>query len=236
MPVRYEYRAAWWRRWLARPIIRFLLRLLFHILAPVKIIGKGNVPLHQAYIVAINHVSLYDPPFAGVFWPEQVEAMGAVEIWSRPGQSVLARLWGGIPVHRGKYDRALFDKVISALHSGYPLLIAPEGERSHKPGLQCAKPGIAYLVEQTGLPVVPAGIVGTTDDFWQKASKGKRPPLEMRIGKPIHLPRVTGKGSHRRAGRQRNADLVMAHSAGLLPEEYRGVYADSAIFPAEASG
>jgi 1-acyl-sn-glycerol-3-phosphate acyltransferase len=233
MPVRYEYRAAWWRRWLARPIIRFLFRLLFHILAPVKIIGKGNVPLHQAYVVAINHVSLYDPPFAGVFWPEQVEAMGAVEIWSRPGQNVLARLWGGIPVHRGEYDRALFDKVISALRSGYPLLIAPEGERSHKPGLQCAKPGIAYLVEQTGLPVIPAGIVGTTDDFWQKASKGKRPKLELRIGEPIRLPPVEEKGTERREARQRNADLVMSYIAGLLPEEYRGVYADSAISPAQ---
>ncbi len=230
MPVT-EYRLAWWRHWLARPFLRVVLRAVFHILAPVKISGVGNVPLGKPYLVAINHVSLFEAPFIGVFWPEQLEVMGAVDIWSRPGQNVLARLWGGIPVHRGDYDRALFDKVLAALAAGYPLLLAPEGERSHKPGMRPAKPGVAYLAEQSGLPVIPVGIVGTTDDFWQKASKGKRPPVEMHIGKPVYLPPVEGKGEARRASRQRNTDQVMRTIAGLLPEDYRGVYTDSAILP-----
>ncbi len=225
------YHLAWWRRWLARPIIRVLLRTVFHILAPVKITGKKNVPFKTAYIVAINHVSLFEAPFVGVFWPEQVEALGASDVWDRPGQKYLAQLWGGIPVHRGEYDRAAMEGVISALRSGYPLLIAPEGGRSHTPGMRIAYPGVAYIVEQTGVPVVPVAIVGTTDDFFQKASKAKRPQLEMRIGKPIHLPPVEGKGEAKRQARQRNADLVMRHIAGLLPEEYRGVYAQEAIFP-----
>jgi 1-acyl-sn-glycerol-3-phosphate acyltransferase len=230
MPVK-EYRPAWWRRGLARPFLRVVLRAVFRILAPVKITGKRNVPLGKPYIVAINHVSLFEAPFIGVFWPEQLEVMGAVDVWSRPGQNILARLWGGIPVHRGDYDRALFDKVLAALAAGYPLLIAPEGGRSHKPGMNLAKPGIAYLAEQSALPVIPVGIVGTTDDFWHKATKGKRPQLELRIGKPVNLPPVEGKGELRRESRQRNADLVMRTIAGLLPEDYRGVYTDSAIFP-----
>jgi 1-acyl-sn-glycerol-3-phosphate acyltransferase len=94
-----------------------------------------------------------------------------------------------------------------------------------------AKPGIAYLVEKTGVPVLPAAIVGTTEDFWQRASHGKRPPLAMHIGKPITLPPITTTGTEKHAARQRNADLVMSYLAGLLPEEYRGVYAESAIFP-----
>lgn len=231
MPEIKPYRVAWWRRWIGRPLARLLLGALFHILAPIKITGKRNIPFGKPYIVAFNHVSLFDPPFLGVFWPEQLEAMGAAEVWSKPGQNILARLWGGIQVHRGDYDRALFDKVIGALTSGYPLLIAPEGGRSHAPGMQPAKPGIAYIVEQTGVPVVPVGIVGTTDDFWKKASKGKRPLLEMRIGQPLQLPPVEGKGEARRLSRQANADLVMRAIAGLLPAEYRGVYADATYPP-----
>ncbi len=219
------YRVAWWRRWLGRPLARLLLGTLFHILAPVRISGKKNIPLGKPYVVAFNHVSLFDPPFLGVFWPEQVEAMGAVDIWSKPGQNILARLWGGIQVHRGEYDRALFDKVIGALRSGLPLMIAPEGGRSHAPGLRQAKPGIAYIIEQTGVPVIPVGIVGTTDDFWKKASRGKRPTLEMHIGQPLQLPPVEGRGEARRAARQANTDLVMRAIADLLPPEYRGYYA-----------
>ncbi len=231
MPQGRPYRVAWWRRWLARPLVRVVFRALFHILAKIEITGLENVPRGRPYLVAINHVSIFDPPFAGVFWPEQVEVMGAVEVWSKPGQNILARLWGGIQVHRGEYDRALFETVTAALEAGYPILLAPEGGRSHVPGLRRARPGIAYIVEKTGVPVLPVGIVGTTDDFWQKASRLKRPRLEMHIGQPLLLPPLTGSGGERREGRQANADLVMRHIAGLLPEEYRGVYAGNAIFP-----
>jgi 1-acyl-sn-glycerol-3-phosphate acyltransferase len=222
-----EYHPAWWVRWLGRPLIKIVLGLLFHSFAEVKVTGKVNVPLGKPYIVAINHVSLFDPPFTGVFWPEQLEAMGAVDVWSRPGQGILARMWGGIQVHRGEYDRAMFETVLAVLRSGYPLLIAPEGGRSHVPGMRVAKPGIAYLVEQTGVPVIPVGIVGTTDDFLKKALKGKRPQVEMHIGTPIQLPLIESKGADRREARQRNADLVMRRIAELLPENYRGVYAEN---------
>ncbi len=230
MPVE-QYHLAWWRRWLARPFVRVLLRTLFHLLAPIQITGSGNVPLRTPYIAAINHVSLYEAPFVGVFWPEQLEALGASDVWDRPGQNILARLWGGIPVHRGDYDRAALESVVSALRSGYPLLIAPEGGRSHVPGMRQAQQGVAYIAEQTGVPVLPVAIVGTTDDFFQKATHGKRPKLEMHIGKPLLLPPAAGKGLERHAARQANTDLVMRHIAGLLPEEYRGVYAETAIFP-----
>jgi hypothetical protein len=46
----------------------------------------------------------------------------------------------------------------------------------------------------------------------------------MHVGKPVNLPPITGRGAERRKARQRNADLVMAHIAALLPEEYRGFY------------
>ena len=80
---------------------------------------------------------------------------------------------------------------------------------------------------------MPVGLVGTTDDFWQRAKRGEKPHLEMRIGAPVTLPSITEKGAPRREARQRNADLVMQHLAGLLPEDYRGVYAETAIIPAE---
>jgi 1-acyl-sn-glycerol-3-phosphate acyltransferase len=125
----------------------------------------------------------------------------------------------------------MFDTVLAVLRSGYPLLIAPEGGRSHAPGLRVAKPGIAYLVEQSGVPVIPVGIVGTTDDFLQTALHAKHPQVEMHIGRPIQLPLVEGKGTDRREARQHNADLVMRQIAELLPENYRGIYAEGMNIP-----
>jgi 1-acyl-sn-glycerol-3-phosphate acyltransferase len=208
-----------------RRLVRPSFRLLFHLLSPVKITGRENVPRRGGYLVAINHVSTYDPPFAIAFWPVAPEAVGAVEIWSRPGQSQLARLYGVIQVHRGEYDRSLLETMVAAVRAGRPLVIAPEGGRSHQPGLRQGMPGVAFIAEKAGVPVIPVGIIGTTRDYFQRASRGLRPPLEMRIGEPLHLPAVPGRGAERRAALQKNADLVMIHLAALLPEEYHGMYA-----------
>jgi 1-acyl-sn-glycerol-3-phosphate acyltransferase len=216
---------------LARSILRPAFRLVFHALARVRITGRENVPRHGPYLVVINHVSLYDPPFAVAFWPAAPEVAGAAEVWERPGQSILARLYGGIPVHRGQYDRHLLKTMVAVLESGYSLLLAPEGGRSHVPGLRRGLPGAAYVIDKVAVPVpvVPAGIVGTTEDFIQRALHLQRPLLEMRIGQPFTLPPI-GRGESatgpatRHQALQDNADLIMKHVADLLPPEYRGVY------------
>jgi len=216
---------------LSRPVLKAVFRAIFRILSRVKITGKENIPYGKPYVVAMNHVSIFDPPLAGAFWPEQLEIIGASDVFGKPGQGQILKAYGVIPVHRGDYDRTLFTRIISVIKAGFPLLIAPEGGRSHVTAMQRALPGISYIVEQTQVPVVPVGLVGTTEDFWQRAKRGERPPLEIRIGKPITLPEITAKGAEKHEARQNNADLVMRYLAGLLPEEYRGVYAESAIFP-----
>jgi 1-acyl-sn-glycerol-3-phosphate acyltransferase len=163
------------------------------------------------------------------FWPETLETIGAIDVFDRPFQRELLRLYDTIPVQRDGYDRRLIETILSLLHSGYRVMIAPEGGRSHALAMRRAKPGVGYILTEAGVPVVPVGIMGTTDDFLKRALRFQRPSLELRIGKPFMLPDMQGSGEARRAVRQRNADLVMQHIAGLLPPEYRGVYADTVI-------
>jgi len=232
MPVE-EYHVALWRRML-RPIMMAILRGVFYLLTSVRVTGTENVPRGQPYLAVINHVSTFDGPFVGAFWPEILEAVGAIEVWQRPGQQIVAVLYGGIPVHRGDVDRAMLDRVLAALRSGRPLLLAPEGGRSHTPGLQRAKAGVAFILDEARVPIVPVGVIGATDDFWKRASHLQRPAIEMHIGKPFRLPPIEGRGAERRAARQSNADQVMAHIAALLPEEYRGVYSNGALLTEQA--
>lgn len=209
---------------IARTIFRPIFRGLFHILGGVEITGLENVPREGAYLIAINHISIFEAPFITAFWPVAPEVAGAAVVWNRPGQSLLARLYGGIQVNRGKFDRRMVETAISALDSGYPLLIAPEGGRSREPGMRKAHPGVAYLMDKGGVPVIPVGVIGSTEDYFDNAIRGRRPTIGMRIGEPILLPPLEGKGASRRDARQRNADLVMYRIAALLPPEYRGVY------------
>lgn len=216
---------------ISRPILKVVFRFIFRVLGRVTITGREHIPYGKPYVAAMNHVSIFDPPLAGAFWPEHLEIIGASDVFEKPVQGEVLRAYGVIPVHRGDYDRSLFTRIISILKAGFPLLIAPEGGRSHVPAMRRAMPGIAYIIEQTRVPVVPVALVGTTEDFWQRARRGERPLLEIRIGKPITLPEITAKGTEKHEARQHNADLVMRYLAGLLPEEYRGVYAESLILP-----
>jgi 1-acyl-sn-glycerol-3-phosphate acyltransferase len=143
---------------LQRWVLGRSIRLLFNIGGSVRLLGSENVPRGTSYVVAINHVSIYDPPLLLVCWPETLEAIGAVDVFEKPVQGQLLAGWGVVPVHRGQYDRELIDIVLSMLGAGHAMLIAPEGSRSHGAGMQRAKPGIAYIVDEARVPVVPVGI------------------------------------------------------------------------------
>jgi 1-acyl-sn-glycerol-3-phosphate acyltransferase len=209
--------------------------MLFRLISKVRITGVGNIPERGPYVIAINHISIIEPPFVIAFWPVAPEAVGAKEIWERKGQSLLAKFYGGIQVHRGEIDKRLIESMIQVIEAGHPLLIAPEGGRSHTPGMRPALPGVAYLVERSGAPVLPVGIIGSTDDFLHRAIRFKRPVLEMRIGELIMMPRVEGRGEERRKALKENADLIMLKVAELLPPNYQGVYGEGQYRTSEAS-
>ncbi|GAB4482615.1 MAG: lysophospholipid acyltransferase family protein [Anaerolineales bacterium] len=218
---------------LARFFLRPLFRGLFRLLAEIQVDGLENIPRGTPYLAALNHVSVFDPPFALTFWPENIEVLGASDIWNRSGfgQNILVRLYGAIPVHRGAYDRQALEQVSAVLRSGHALLMSPEGGRTHVSAMRRARPGVAFILEAAGVPVLPVAVIGTADDFFQRAIRGGRPRLILRVGRPFSVPALSGRGEERRLARQQIADLVMSHIAGLLPADYRGVYAESAIEP-----
>lgn len=199
-------------------------RLLFHSLAKVEIQGRENIPASGPYLVVFNHVSLYDPPFVVAFWSTPPEVLGAVDIWSRKGQATLARWYGGIPIQREEVDRKAMYAMLSALQNGRPLALSPEGGRSHQPGMRRGKAGIIFLVDKINPPVVPVGVVGTTDDFLKKALRFERPLIKMTIGKSFFVPTFEENGRTPGELRQQKVDYIMLRIAELLPEEYRGVY------------
>ena len=208
-----------------REITRTIFRGVFSIFSKIKITGEGNIPSQGPYMVVFNHVSIFDPPFVLSFWPQQLEILGAAEVWNRKGQGILARIWGGIPIIRNEIHRRAIDQTLNVLRSNLPLLISPEGGRSHFPGLRKAKTGIVYLAEVSQASILPVGVTGTTDDFFQQALQGKHPGLEMKIGKPFSLPVIVKEESlPPREIRQRKADYIMTRIAELLPATYRGYY------------
>jgi 1-acyl-sn-glycerol-3-phosphate acyltransferase len=219
------------RRFLLKGTFRQIFRLTFRL----RIEGWDKIPTKGAYLIAHNHVSIIEPALILSFWPVNAEAIGAAELWTRRGQSGIIRMYGTLPVHRGSAERELIRTMVSVLEAGSPLLIAPEGTRSHTPGMGPAQSGIGYLIDQARVPVLPIGVIGSTDEALRTAAKFKRPALEMRIGDPFLLPAIEGSGQVRREARKQNTEAVMMRICELLPQEYWGVYADKYRSSAETA-
>jgi len=213
----------WWVR-LNRRIMRPAFRALFHVLGKVELFGMENIPEHNRYVIAFNHISMVEIPLIAAFWPTPFDIIGADVVWERSGQNIIAILWSAIRVNRTKFDREVFRQVDKVFQAGRPLMISPEGTRSNTPGLARGKPGVAYIIDKADVEVLPVGVVGNTMDFLHLGLRGKRPPIQMYVGKPFKLAPLDGKGPERRDLRQYNTDYIMAKVAELLPESYRGVY------------
>ncbi len=221
-----RYRPPWYSRvarFTLRPPFRWLMRAAFRI----TITGLEHVPKTKPYVVIYNHVSILDPPLVLGFWPEPLETVAAIEVFHRRGQNWLVWLYGALPIYRGQPNRSQLNRMVDVLRSGYPLAIAPEGTRSHRPGMRQAWTGLAYVLDQldTPVPVVPAGVIGTTDEALALALRGRRPPLAMRVGPAFTLPPLRAWPGPRKRARRLNTDLMMYRLAALLPPEYRGAYA-----------
>jgi 1-acyl-sn-glycerol-3-phosphate acyltransferase len=213
-----------WRIRFNRRIMRPAFRALFNVLGKVELYGMENIPDHHRFVIVFNHVSMVEIPFIAAFWPTTFDVISADVVWDRPGQNIVAILWSAISINRTDFDREVFKKVEKVFQAGRPLMISPEGTRSHTPGLARGKAGVAFIIDKADVEVLPIGVVGNTMDFLHQGLRGKRPPLQMYVGKPFKLPSLEGRGAEKRALRQYHTDYIMAKVAELLPESYRGVY------------
>lgn len=211
---------------ISRRILILFFKTLFHLLGKVELSGMDNIPDHNRYVIVFNHVSLVEVPFIAAFWPRVIEIIGAVAVWERGFQALIAKMWAGIQVDRTQFDRDVFKQVEIVLKAEQPLMISPEGGRSHQPGLRRGKAGVAYIIDKVDVVVLPVAVVGNTMDFLKKGLRLKRPTIQMIVGESFVVPPLTGRGEERRTARQKNTDYIMARLAALLPENYRGVYVD----------
>ena len=207
-------------------ILRFLIRTLLRLIARVEIHGIENVPLTGGMILASNHIGILDIVMVyfainrtDLFIPV-AEKFGRVG-WIR----WLGKHLNFLFVDRFNPDLKAIRKMISLMENGKCLVIAPEGTRSLTGSLNEGKPGVAYLAARSGFPVVPAAITGTADNvILANVKRFRKSHITLTGGKPFTIPPMPNKD--RDATLQKYTDEIMCRMAALLPEKYRGVYAE----------
>jgi 1-acyl-sn-glycerol-3-phosphate acyltransferase len=111
------------------------------------------------------------------------------------------------------------------MEAGNALVIAPEGTRSRTGALIEGKPGVAYLAARSGFPVIPVAITGTEDKvIFGNVKRLRKSKVTLTGGKPFVIPPLPKE--NRDEALQKDTDEIMCQIACMLPERYRGVYAE----------
>jgi 1-acyl-sn-glycerol-3-phosphate acyltransferase len=211
---------------MTKRILGFLIRIVLSLIADIELIGYENIP-ESGFILATNHVGRLDSAMIFYIFNRQDIILPIAEKYEHdPIFGPLGRGVGGIWLDRSNPDIHAIRAIIRRLKAGGILFIAPEGTRSKTGGLQRGKPGVSFLANKAGVPIVTAALTGTEDRVVLDNLKHfRRLHIVGKAGEPFHLPPMAGM-PHDEA-LQMETDEIMCRIAALLPEKYRGVYADN---------
>lgn len=206
-------------------LIRFFIRLLMGLIADIKIYGLENVP-EGNLIAAANHLGRLDTATLLALINRQDIIMPVAEKYKTHWLfGPIGRAVNAIWLNRFEADFSALREILARMKDGGLLVIAPEGTRSKTEALQEAKLGVAFLASKSGFPVVPVAVTGTEDRLIvENLKRLRRSRIVVHVGQPfkIEIP----KGAGREQALREATDDLMCRIAAMLPEKYRGFYAD----------
>ena len=195
--------------------------------------GKENVPATGPAILVANHISAGDTYLLPALISRRMVFPAKSEAFTGTGLRGAALRWflvnvGMLPMDRsgGRASADSMAGVLGVLQRGDLLGIFPEGTRSPDGRLHKGKTGVARLVLQARVPVIPVGVVDT--EFHRLPLLGipmmRRPGV--RIGKPMDFDRYAGAANDRQVLRW-VTDEIMAAVQELSGQSYVDAYASS---------
>lgn len=145
-----------------------------------KVEGVENLPTKGPVILAINHVSIWDPIVAAASLPRQVSFMAKEELFAIPILGGIFSRLGAFPVKRGQGDMNAIRQSLAILKEGRVLGLFPEGTRSKTGDIQKGMPGMVLLMEKSQASVVPVKVYGTPSLITKGWGK-----IGVIVGKPL---------------------------------------------------
>ena len=207
-------------------IIRWLIRRIFNLIARLEVSGYEHLPQDGSFVIATNHLGIVDVPLAFYALDRWDMFVMIGEKWENVGLlRWVGKYFNFLFIDRFNPDIQALRKVISLMKENNILVIAPEGTRSRVGSLIEGKPGVSYLASKLNRPIVPVAITGTEDKvLFGNLKRLRRSHFIIKAGPAFTLPPLPRED--RDEALKRYTDEIMCHIAALLPEKYRGVYAN----------
>jgi 1-acyl-sn-glycerol-3-phosphate acyltransferase len=194
-------------------LTRFVARIFFRfrVIHPERVIQEGPV------ILAMNHESYFDPPFAGIGCRRAIYFLARKSLLDLPLLGWLLPKLNVIPVDQDGGDRSALKAIIRILRDKQGTLVFPEGSRTLDGHLQPPQPGIGFVIAKTLAPVVPMRIFGAHRALPRGGGKLRFCPITIVVGEPLRFTAADVVG-HGREVYQHLSQRVMDAIAALRLE------------------
>jgi len=152
------------RRGVNRPVywlIRAFLQPALHLYFRLRRTGRGHIP-NGPVILAANHRSFLDPFVIGCCVRRPIYFVAKRELFRNRFVGWLLNCLGAFPICRGEFDEEAMATALALLERGEVVVIFPEGKRHRTGPLKPPKRGVGRLALESGAPVVPVAITGTS--------------------------------------------------------------------------
>ena len=180
----------------------------------LRVYGQENIIEEGPALLAMNHQSFLDPPFAGISCRREIHYLARKTLFDIPIVGAILRRINVIGVDREGSDVAALKAVMRVLKSGGCTIVFPEGTRTRDGSLQPAKPGAGFIIAKTLAPVVPMRIFGAFEAFPKGAKIPRMSPVTIVAGEPIRFGKADITGDPRIVF-QRLSEHVMEKIAAL---------------------
>jgi len=196
--------------------------------------GLENIPKTGGVIIASNHLSFIDSVFLPLVLDRRIFFLAKSDYFKGRGLKGWATKTfmngtGMLPIDRsgGKASEASLNTGLKVLHDGEVLGIYPEGTRSPDGKLYRGRTGVARMILEGNVPVVPVAMIDTEKvmPIGTKIPKVQR--IGIVIGEPLDFSRFAGLESDRFILRS-ITDEIMYELNRLSGQEYEDIYASSA--------
>ena len=191
-----------------------LSKLIAKTLFGFRVYGRERIIEEGGCLLAMNHESFLDPPFAGICCRRQIHYLARKTLLDWPVVGRLMPKVNVIPVDQERADMSAIKTVIKLVRAGHCTVIFPEGSRTLDGALMAAQPGLGLIIAKTLAPVVPMRIFGAFDAFPRSAKFPRPRRLTIVIGAPLRFTPADIEGPSREVY-QRLSDQVMARIAAL---------------------
>lgn len=205
--------------------LRSIVRFFMKIIADIEVHDMEKLPAGN-FIAAANHLGRLDTAVLLCIIDREDIIMPVAEKYkNHPLFGAIGRAVNAIWLNRFEADYPALREILARMQIGGMLVIAPEGTRSKTEALQEGRMGVAFLASKSGYPVLPVALTGTEDRrIMENIKHFRRSKITVGAGDLFHIQIPKGKG--REQAMREATDEIMCRIAALLPEKYRGVYAD----------